>query len=329
VKKKYIIAFFKTSLAIIIVWYLFKSGRLTKDSLSTLFYPTNILLLLLSATAFLVSQILSSLRLVFLLKVSSIPLKFAQAFKLTMIGNFFNMVIPGMIGGDVVKGYLLTKSENDNKGKSSGTIVMDRILGLFALLLVGALSIIYLLYRCNFTSLPYQKELRLLLILSMVLGSLFFLLLIFGKNSRIRNKLKVLAFKYFRGGFIYYMIEGFAAVTKKRRYLIYTFFISIIVQLLSLVGLLVLIKMAGESLFRTIPLLAVSSVVMLAGIVPVTPGNIGWTELIATFGWSAIGSSNGAIVFFYWRIVTLLCSLPWGLFYLYPLSHKKEATAAK
>ena len=321
--KKNLFTVLKISLAVIIVWYLFNSGKLTKENLLTLAYPTNIPFLLLAAAAFLASQILSSLRLIFLLRISSISLQFVQAFKLTMIGNFFNMVIPGMIGGDVIKGYLLTKSEHDSKGKSSGIIVMDRVLGLLALLLVGSLSIVYLLYRCNFTSLPYQKELRLLMIFSMLFLSSIFIILAFTKNSRIRNKLKTLAFRYFRGGFIYYMIEGFAAVTKKRRYLLYTFFISVIIQLFSLIGLFILMQMLGESSLRIIPLLAVSSVVMLVGVVPVTPGNIGWTELIATFSWAAIGSSYGAIVFFYWRVVVLFCSLPWGLFYFLPIGHEK------
>jgi len=322
--KTYIVTLIKIILAIIFVWYLFESGRITRESFVSLVKIANFPFLLLSAVFFIFSQVLSSLRLVFLLRVSEISLTLREAFKLTMIGNFFNIVIPGMVGGDIVKGYILTKNESNGRGKSSGTIIMDRLLGLFALLFIGIISVIYFLQASVFTSIPYEKELRTILLFSIVSACFFLLLLLFGKNNRIRKKLKKIAFTVFRGGFFYNMFEGFGAVTKKRRYLVYTISLSIVVQLTCLTGLLVLVNLTGDSTSKIIPLLAVSSIVMLAGVVPITPGNIGWTELIATFGWSMMGSSNGAVIFFYWRLVTLFCSLPWGFIYLYPLRHNKE-----
>jgi uncharacterized membrane protein YbhN (UPF0104 family) len=76
-----------------------------------------------------------------------------------------------------------------------------------------------------------------------------------------------------------------------------------------------------------IALLAISSIVMLLGVIPVTPGNIGWTELLATFGWSTIGSRGGAEIFLSWRIITVICSLLGGLFYLFPVLSPKNVTA--
>ncbi|MBI4690951.1 MAG: flippase-like domain-containing protein [Nitrospirae bacterium] len=320
--RKHIITLLKIGIAILFLWYLFKSGRLTKESFIRLLDPKNLPYLILSAFIFICSQMLSSVRLIFLLRITDVRMKFAQIFNLTMIGNFFNMIIPGMVGGDIVKGYILTKNESGGRGKSSGVIVMDRVLGLFALLLIGGASVIYLSQGKGFVSIPYQSEIRSILIFCAVVIGLFLVLLVFGKDKRIRQRLKEVSFKIFRGGFLYNMVEGFGAVAKKRRYLVYTLSISIAVQLLCLAGLLILANMTGEAVSGVIPLMAVSSVVMLVGVIPVTPGNIGWTELIATFGWSAIGSNNGAIVFFYWRIVTMLCVLPWGLFYLYPSSRK-------
>jgi uncharacterized membrane protein YbhN (UPF0104 family) len=83
-----------------------------------------------------------------------------------------------------------------------------------------------------------------------------------------------------------------------------------------LAGLLVLIRLVPGKLPDIVALTAVSSIVMLFGIIPVTPGNIGWTELVASVGWSVVGSTAGGIIFFYWRIVNILFSLPGGLFYL-------------
>lgn len=311
--KKYVITFLKVGLAIALVWYLFKSGRLTKGSFMKLLDPGNAPFLIIAGMVFIVSQALSSLRLTFLLRMIDITLKFAAAFKLTMLGNFYNMVIPGSVGGDVVKGYYLAKAEDNARGRSSGIVIVDRAIGLFALLLIGAVSMVYILQIGGPVRSPYLKELNLLIALSVVVTAAFVMLLTLSKKESVRRKLKDIAQRVFKQGFFYYMIEGFGAVTRKRRYLIYVLLLSVVVQLLSLAGIFVLVIMTRGATADAVPLMAVSSIVMLLGVVPVTPGNIGWLELVASVGWSALGSNDGGLIFFYWRIVTVICTLPWGV----------------
>ena len=103
--RKSLITFLKIAFACILVWYLFKSGRLRWESLSRLFHLESLPILILSVFAFFLSQVLSSVRIIFLLRTVEIQLRLNESFKLTMIGNFFSMVIPGMVGGDIVKGF--------------------------------------------------------------------------------------------------------------------------------------------------------------------------------------------------------------------------------
>jgi len=311
--KKEIILFFKISIAIFIIWYLFKSRMLTGDSFIRIFKISNLPLILLSAVIYFIVQILLTERLVLLLKTVNFPLRFFKGFKLVMIGNFFNIVIPGMVGGDLVKGYYLLRSEENKKGQSAGIVIMDRICGLLALVFIGAVSFIYLLEQNNAVLYPYRYELYIVLL---VIGSLFGWFFIFGRNQRFRLKMRELFTAIFRKSFFYYVIEGFGALLKNRPILIYSFLISILIQLLSLAGLLILGNIVSEALPDAITRTAVSSIVILFGIIPVTPGNMGWTELIASFGWSAFGSNAGAEIFFYWRIVTVFCSLPGIVLYL-------------
>ena len=324
--KRYLITFFKIGIASILILYLFKSGRLRFESLSRLFHLESLPFLVLSAFAFFSSQVLSSIRIIFLLKIIEIKLRFIQSFKLTMIGNFFNMVIPGTVGGDIVKGFYLARNEETYKGRSSGIVIIDRVIGLLALLLIGFVSTFYLSEKYRSILIPYQYELWSIIAISAVALGLFISFIIVGKNKRVRKKLKEIAFKVFRQGFFYNMIEGFGAVTKKRRYLVYAFLMSIVVQGISLAGLLNLVNLTGEVMPDMIALVAISSIVMLLGVIPVTPGNIGWTELLATFGWSAVGSRGGAEIFLSWRIITVICSLLGGLFYLFPVLGPKSVT---
>jgi uncharacterized protein (TIRG00374 family) len=75
-----------------------------------------------------------------LLGAQGIVVSFQKAFSLTMIGSLFNMVIPGAVGGDVVKGYYITRRIEGKRPEAVATILMDRVLGLLGLLLLAAVA---------------------------------------------------------------------------------------------------------------------------------------------------------------------------------------------
>lgn len=61
-----------------------------------------------------------------------------QVFRLFMIGLFFNSLIPGGTGGDLIKGYYLFREHEDrDKALALTSIAMDRFVGLYALLCVA------------------------------------------------------------------------------------------------------------------------------------------------------------------------------------------------
>ena len=316
--KKYLITLLKVAAAFILIWYLFKSGRLRIETLLRLLDFESLPFLILSAFAFLFSQVLSSIRMMLLLKAIELRIKFVPIFKLTMIGNFFNMVIPGTVGGDIVKGFYLTRHEVTSKGRSSGIVAIDRVVGLIALFLFGFVSAIYIARKYASLFFPYHYELWAIITLSFVTLAFFVAAILICKPKPIRQKIRRIVLKAFPQGFFYNLIEGLALITKKRRYISNAFLISIVVQGLSLAGLLNLVNLTGEDLPDMVAIVAVSSIVMLMGVIPLTPGNIGWTELLGTFGWAAVGAKGGADVFLSWRIITVLCSLMGGFFYLFP-----------
>ena len=85
----------------------------------------------------LIIPFLATLRWKILLSPASISLDFWTLLKLTYTGLFFNLVLPGSVGGDTVKGiifYRLTK----NSSVSASSIVLDRVIGLLALTILSA-----------------------------------------------------------------------------------------------------------------------------------------------------------------------------------------------
>jgi len=321
-KKKHIIRVLKAVLALAIVAYLFRSDRISLQAIRQLFSIHNIPYLCLSALFFIASQFFSGIRLKGLLKTIDFTLNTRSAFAITMVGNFFNTVLPGMIGGDIVKGMYLAKQEPELKGRSAGILIMDRSVGLLALSLTGAAAIVYLLLTSSRVSSMYARQLTAVLWLVFAAIVLFGMVLLAANNKRVRQRIKDVMLSRFSKGLLFHMAEGFGKLAEGKKVLFLSFLLSFLIQLLSLFGLLVLVEVLHAAHPDSIVILAVSSVVMLVGIVPLTPGNIGWVELVASFGWSAVGSNMGGQIFLFWRIVTTLCSLPWGLHYLNPLKRK-------
>lgn len=72
-----------------------------------------------------------------LLKAQGIHLPLLTAMKWTYVGAFFNAVLPGLVGGDLVKAYYASK-ESTQRAAAATSVFVDRVVGLAALLLIGA-----------------------------------------------------------------------------------------------------------------------------------------------------------------------------------------------
>jgi len=313
--KKYAVFCLKLGFAVFIFWYLFSSGRLTVEIFARIFSSNILPYFILSGLAFLFSQMIAALRLSVLLKAADLPFPYFFIFKLVMIGNFFNIAIPGAVGGDVVKGTYLFRNETERRGRSTGIVLMDRIIGFLSLCTIGALSVVYLLNKKKTLLASYADIINTVFAATGAVAILFMALLVLGRKKEIRAKIKAVISKLFRRTMFYHMIDAVGALAKKGRIVFYAFLLSAACQLVLLCGLMMLINLETGSVREMINLAAASTVVMLFSVVPVTPGNIGWTELVASIGWAAVGSPAGAAVFFLWRLVCVVFSLPGAYLY--------------
>ncbi len=76
-----------------------------------------------------------------LLRVQGIVLARGRVFTLLLIGLFFNFFLPGGTGGDVVKIYYLIKEAPGRGAGAVLSVLMDRIIGLFALIFMSGVFI--------------------------------------------------------------------------------------------------------------------------------------------------------------------------------------------
>ncbi len=77
-----------------------------------------------------------------LLALAGCPTSFLNALRLTMLGIFFNSVVPGLTGGDLVKGVLAAKENPGRRADALVSVVVDRALGMIALAGLAAVLIL-------------------------------------------------------------------------------------------------------------------------------------------------------------------------------------------
>ncbi len=73
-----------------------------------------------------------------LVRAVDLPFTYRNALRLGLVGYFYSMFLPGSIGGDLVKGYFIAKDHPHKRAVAIATVVIDRLFGLFGLLLLAA-----------------------------------------------------------------------------------------------------------------------------------------------------------------------------------------------
>jgi hypothetical protein len=77
-----------------------------------------------------------------LLALARCPTSWWNALRLTFLGLFFNNVIPGATGGDLVKGVLVAKENKGRGAEALVTVLADRVFGLLALAVLALVVIL-------------------------------------------------------------------------------------------------------------------------------------------------------------------------------------------
>lgn len=126
---------------------------------AALWKKVNIFFLLAASFLFLLSQILSAKRLEMFLKAREFNLSFRSNLALYFVGMFYNFFIPGGVGGDAYKVYLLHKKFGWGAKQITASLFTDRLNGLVAIgIIICFLAFILL------------NDFRVLLVVLLVVG---------------------------------------------------------------------------------------------------------------------------------------------------------------
>lgn len=72
------------------------------------------------------------------LRMQGLPLQTARVLEISLIAHFFNSFLLGSTGGDLLKAYYAARETHHKKAEAVTTVIVDRMIGLFAMLAFAA-----------------------------------------------------------------------------------------------------------------------------------------------------------------------------------------------
>lgn len=266
--KNWAIQIAKILFSVAIIYWLVTSGKLNFRAVQKIFTwefgPLAFLLMVFNL-------FFASERWRHLLKTQKVEQSAWSTFKLTMIGVFFNFAMPGGVGGDVIKAYYFAKDAHGSRVVAITSVLIDRILGLYAMVLM-ALAVMF--YDLNHVlSIPSLRSLFIFIILLFVAFNIALTLIFSSKIHRsgwlhrlfARLPLSAKTTKLYESLYLY----GHSMKT-----LIYAVVISLVAQTCTIL-LLALAGTASGTLVALKTYFLVAPLGFMAIAIPISPAGVG------------------------------------------------------
>ncbi len=252
-----------------LLWWTIYKGSLNFSMVGDIFSQPSIVGLL-----FFVLLLISSnnFRWYLLLQGQGFQLSFWQTLKLTFIGLFFNFAIPGAVGGDLVKGYYLVKDQRNRKVEAGITVLMDRIIGLFGMVVIALFSIFFF-----YDSILEHIELTYLAAFVVAAFCAYLICFSISFSKRVIQNVQLNAFlkKIPCGHFIHRVLMAIHTYRLCPKH----FFLALLMGIVTEIGFVGLFIMIGELLhFTEVPLSLYFFVIplgLIAIALPISPAGIG------------------------------------------------------
>lgn len=132
-------AFFKISLSVLAIYFVFT--KIEVKDVVEVFRNANLLLLTVALLFFAFSKLLSAWRLNYFFDAADIKLESNSNIRLYLIGMYYNLFLPGGIGGDGYKIYVLNKKFGTKVKHLFWSVMLDRINGVLILAILAFLLI--------------------------------------------------------------------------------------------------------------------------------------------------------------------------------------------
>ena len=251
-----------------------------------------------------------------LLEAQNIHLGLIRTTQLSLIGNFFNIALPGAVSGDFVKAFYIGKEVKGQKSKAFGTILFDRVAGLSALVLVsaGALFLGFQTYihSALFSTIHVLMEVAAFSVIFFY-GYLF---LIKNHYDPLLKVLKSIESKAPKFASIARIYESLRHYHNHRMTVVKALALSILIHLIAGWTSMVFAEALGETQLSLLSVYVVVPLGLLLTAIPVAPAGVGTGNITFFYFFHLIGSERGADIFSLIALTNVLVGAIGGLVYL-------------
>lgn len=267
--KPFLKAFLKILLSVAALYYVFT--KIDIQQVVAIFRSVDYLLLIASLIFFILSKIVSAWRLNYFFEAINTKLKNKSNLRLYLLGMYYNLFLPGGIGGDGYKVWILNKKFKTKIKDLFWGVLLDRVNGVFVLYLLTLLMVPLL-------SLSNNIELYAVLLIPISL--------------------------------LVYIIVNRKFLRRFYRVIVSTTLLSVVVQILQLLSAL-FILFANGSIEQPAAYLFLFLISSIVAALPITIGGVGSREITFLFGAKLlhldINLSVALSLIFY--VITLVVSL--------------------
>ena len=248
-----------------------------------------------------------------LLRLAGCQVRWLDSFRLTFLGLFFNLVVPGRTGGDVIKALLAAKENPGKRADALVSVIVDRVLGLGTL--AGLATVVILFLGAPFDELRVPVA---LVLVAMVGGALVYI------NARLRQLVRfdALLERLPLSSKLKEVDAAIMAYTKHPGELVLALGFSLGNHFGAIAGVMSLSIAFGVGLSAIgwWDYVAIVPVANMVSSLPIAPGGWGVGEAVYGFLYSLLGQSValGVAVSVSFRLCQILLGLLGGLYLLRP-----------
>ncbi len=270
---------------------------------------------------------ISFLRWFALVRMLGVEFKLLDCLRLSYVGSFFNLVIPGAVGGDLVKAAYLARM-NLPRTQAISTLLIDRIIGLIGLFYLASAASI-----AGWSTLdPSVRSFGLFAIFMAISGSIALFIILLDLPGKFLPKLAT------SSGKAGLLIREFGLLSKSYRAkwpkIIAMLLVSVFCHSLTCAAC----YMVGLALFPIFQVslanhLLIFPLVLFSTAVPLPFGALGFSEEISNQLFQFVGHPSGAVAMMGYRVLTYGLGLISLLIYLWNINAirdlSREAEAIK
>ena len=255
------------------------------------------------------------------LLVRALDLKFrlSDAFRLGFLGYLLNFVAPSSVGGDLFKAIFIAREQKGRRAEAVATVVVDRIIGLYALVLVTSIAILCVQLPSDK---PAIQAICNMTLVAALIGGIGIGLLLFAPG--LTNSLARLFQRVPKVGEIIHRIVAAIAMYRAKPMVITAIgLMSLVSHSMFAISIFLIATALYGGAIPTLPEhFIIGPLSMVAGAIPLAPGGLGIFEsaMMELYTHVPVGQTiaagMGISIAIVFRLITIAIAGVGGLYYL-------------